>query len=84
MDRTWTDPRDGKEWLVFFTSPGPVTQAVGPDYPSGGPPDPIIVFYHPRESLRTDRGGDEDLDAMTDQELMDLLDKAKKREGWAL
>ena len=46
------------------------------------PSDPVAVFYHPadpgatRESLRADRKGDEDLDSMTDQELMDLLDEA--------
>ena len=68
MDRIWIDPRDGKEWHVRFTSPLPS--------------DPIARFYHPaelsttREMLSVDLRGDEDLDAMTDQELMDLLDKA--------
>ena len=86
MERPWTDPRDGKEWRVHFTWTGPVAQGVRRDFrPSGPlePSDPVAVFYHPadtdmtRESLRTDRKGDEDLDSMTDQELMDLLDEAK-------
>ncbi len=69
----WTDPRNGKEWRVVFTWTGPCAPE---------PSDPIARFYHPvdpsttRESLRADRRGDEDLDSMTDQELMDLLDKA--------
>ena len=72
MERTWTDPRDGKEWLVIFTwTPPGVAQGVGP-------PAPIVRFKHPvdpSKSVSTARGA-EDLDAMTDQELMDLLDKA--------
>ena len=77
MERPWTDPRDGKEWRVRFT-----WTIWGPELS-----DPVARFDHPakpgttRELLTADRRGDEDLDAMTDQELMDLLDKAKKREG---
>ncbi len=79
MDRAWIDPRDGKEWRVRFAWTGKM------DYRPGGvpePSDPVARFYHPaepgttREMLSADRRGDEDLDAMTDQELMDLLDKA--------
>ena len=79
MDRIWIDPRDGKEWRVLFTWTGPL------DYrPSGlpEPSDPVAIFFHPadpsmtRERRSVDRKGDEDLDAMTDQELMDLLDEA--------
>ena len=76
MDRTWTDPRDGKEWRVRFLGPG-----------TGASPelsDPVARFYHPaepgttRELLTADRRGDEDLDTMTDRELMDLLDEARE------
>ncbi len=79
MDRIWTDPRDGKEWRVLFIWTGPL------DYRPSGPPepsDPVAWFYDPADSdmtweiLSADRRGDEHLDAMTDQELMDLLDKA--------
>ena len=85
MEKTWTDPRDGKEWRVHFTWTGPVAQGVGREFRPRGPlepSDPIAVFYHPvdpsttRESLRAGRGGDEDLDALSDQDLMDLLDEA--------
>ena len=86
MEKPWTDPRDGKEWRVHFAWTGPVAQGVGRDFRPGGPlepSDPVAVFYHPadpstsREVFSADRKGDEDLDSMTDQELMDLLDKAK-------
>ena len=79
MERTWTDPRDGKERRVLFTWTGPL------DYRPSGPPepsDPVAIFFHPadpsvaQEMLSVDLRGDEDLDSMTDQELMDLLDKA--------
>ena len=83
MDRTWIDPRDGKEWRVRFTWTGNGAMWVPLDY--RGPPRPsapVAVFFHPadpgtaREMLSVDRRGDEDLDTMTDQELMDLLDEA--------
>ena len=79
MERTWIDPRDGKEWRVLFTWTGPL------DYRPSGPPepsDPVAIFFHPadpsmtQETRSVDLRGAEDLDAMTDQELMDLLDKA--------
>ena len=72
------DPRDGKEWRVRFTA-----MWVARD--SRGSPEltaPVARFYHPaepgttRETLSIARRGDEDLDSMTDQELMVLLDKA--------
>ena len=64
--------------------------AVPLDYRPGGrppPSDPVARFYHPadpgttRELLSADRRGDEDLDSMSDRELMDLLDEARKREA---
>ena len=85
MDRTWIDPRDGKEWRVRFARIR--SEFVAPpngSRPSGPPErsDPIGIFYHPadpgmaREFLGADLRRDEDLESMTDQELMDLLDKA--------
>ena len=79
------DPRDGKEWRVRFTWTGDDFVAVPNGSRPSGPPerlDPIVIFYHPadpgttREFLSADLRGDEDLATMTDQELMDLLDKA--------
>ena len=76
MDRTWIDPCDGKEWRVRFTWTGNGGMWVTRD--SRGPPElsaPVARFYHPvepgttRELLSGDLRGDEDLDAMTDQEL---------------
>ena len=85
MGKIWLDPRGGKEWRVHFTwMRGGVAQAVSRDHRPGGvpePSDPVAIFFHPtdpsmtRERRSADRLGDEDLDAMTDQELMDLLDK---------
>ena len=85
MEKTWTDPRDGKDWRVLLTWTGMVAQGVGPDHRPGGvpePSDPVAIFFHPaepsmtRERRSVDRRGDEDLDTMTNQALMDLLDKA--------
>ena len=86
MERTWIDPRDGKEWRVRFARTGSDFVAVPNGSLSSGPPElsaPVARFYHPaepgtrRELLSADLRGDVDLDAMTDQELMDLLDEAK-------
>lgn len=80
MERTWIDPRDGKEWRVRFTRTGNGFGWEPPDYhgPSGpsGSSDPVAIFYHPAdpdmtwEMLSADRRGDEHLDTMTDQELI--------------
>ena len=81
MDRIWTDPRDGKEWRVHFTE----TWNGAMWGPSVEPSDAVAWFYPPgdpgTEILSADLRRDEDLDAMTDQELMHLLDEAKKGEG---
>ena len=86
MERTWIDPRDGKEWLVHFPKTGSGAMWGPPDYRGlSGPPEisqAVARFYYPddpdttREFLSADRRGDEDLDTMTDQELMDLIDVA--------
>ena len=86
MERTWKDPRDGKEWRVRFALTGADFVAAPNGSRPSGPPErsePIVIFYHPadpgttREFLGADLRGDEDLATMTDRELMDLLDKAK-------
>ena len=68
MERTWIDPRDGKEWHVHFawTRNGVMWG------PSAEPSDAVAWFYHPDETGTTEEilsaplRGDEDLDAMTD------------------
>ena len=90
----WIDPRDGKEWRVHFIfREGAAEFAGSPLYSRPGnapePSGPVAWFYYPagpgteREVFCADLRGDEDMDSMTNQEQMDLLDKAKKREGWA-
>ena len=79
MERTWIDPRDGKEWRVHFAWTGSGAMWVPLDHRPSGPPEPsqpVARFYATREMLDAERRGDEDLDSMTDQELMDLLDEA--------
>ena len=82
MDRTWIDPRNGKEWRVHFTWTGNGAM----EGPSAGPSVPVAWFYHLAdpdmkwEIMSVARQGDDDLDAMTDQELMDLIDEARERE----
>ena len=85
MEKRFTN-RDGKEWRVRFHWPGTEGMATGQlDFRPGGvlePSGPVAWFYHPadpsktREKRSVDLQGDEDLDTMTDQELMDLLDEA--------
>jgi len=89
--KTWTDPRDGKEWRVRFARTGADFVAAPNGSGPSGPPErsePIVIFYHPanpgttaREFLSADLRGDEDLATMTDQELMELMDEARKEEG---
>ena len=47
MERTWIDPRDGKEWRVHFAWTGPVAQGVRRDFRPGGPlePSPSLPTY---------------------------------------
>ena len=56
MERTWTDPRDGKEWRVRFawTGGGAIWVPLG----HNGPPelsDPVARFYNPAEPGTTGR-----------------------------
>ena len=70
MRFTWTG--NGGMWVTRDSRGSPELSA------------PVARFYHPaeegttRETLSTDRRGDEDLGTITDEELMDLLDEASK------
>ena len=78
VERDWTDPRDQRRWLVRARGR---TQSVRrlADKEAG-----TISFRHPpdpeasKEYHVTPHGGEVSLEALDDQSLMDLLDRARK------
>ena len=65
LRRTWTDPRDGKLWML--------KRGLGTD-----PDSSILVFTHGFEQRIVLAGRPVYLDSFTDQELEALLDQAKR------
>lgn len=80
--RTWTDPRDGREWLVRNSAPQAMAMPLDSDPPPSGLDAPeLIHFRHPPRPPFTAGGaagnpGGRPVDDFDDDELQKLLDEA--------
>jgi hypothetical protein len=83
-DRRWTDPRDGRAWLVRTYWSGPQAMAVPLDWepPRGEPVEPsrpLVSFRseNPPEYMSTSNPSERFADEMADEEIQELLDRAR-------
>ena len=61
--RTWTDPRDGKHWLLSL---------------EWWKEDKVVAFASEQETWRVDADSEKHLSEMTDDELEALLDRGRE------
>jgi hypothetical protein len=77
MQTEWKDPRDGTAWLITVSALG------FPDRDVADATRPRVISFHRpgRRPLWTSYPLDPSRERATDQELMDLLDAARRSNG---